>query len=250
MRTHSSVSHSYLSLYHKHHAVDPQTYFDVTDKCRYRLQVADASIARLIQFDGSNNILDVVHHPPVVHGRAAGFTQVQLIAPISKELIGAAPLQVTAEQTSIRELHARVTSGVNVSLALQRPTLDGADAVAVAQVRLRRMFVRKYSDGALGLVVTYADGHRSPLAWTDSRQYSVTVESQDADAVVVKEKVPSVYGVFALDDRTWGTHVDVQLRQADECVSPLGIPLAHTAVNIEVHFHRSPPMANMADVGE
>lgn len=200
------------------HFISRNSMLDVTDLTKRALRALDP---RVVSVTGTT-----------IQGHTVGRTEIQVLSPITGQVLGKKEVKVVKNKETIADLQVRVISGI--SLVVQPDT--GLHNQFILQTILSEKLSTKYQEGLLDITVVFSDGSSVPLRNIDPEQYYLTVDTLNSHVIafapVAGSKDPRVIAV----GKGNGNLLQVSLELADDCHEKHDEPLATATAYVSVDF--------------
>ena len=152
--------------------ISRKTYLLITELVRKTMRVSDPRIAAL---------RGAAH----VEGLKPGKTELQVLSPMSGQVIAAREVRVTGDRVDATELSVRLITGLSLSVT---PDPD-LDSCLVAQVDAQQRLHAKYQEAILDVALHFSDGTTMPLRLTERSHYTLTIESHNASILALTSPI-------------------------------------------------------------
>ena len=116
-----------------------------------------------------------------VEGLKPGKTELQILSPMSGQVIAARELRVTGDRVDATELSVLLITGLSMNV-IPDPDLDSC---LVAQVDAQQRLHAKYQEAILDLALHFSDGTVMPLRLTERSHYVLNIDSHNASILAL-----------------------------------------------------------------
>lgn len=169
----------------------------------------------------------------IIEGLSVGRSEVQVISPITGQLMGSKEIRVTSEKEFITNLDIKVVAG----LELQVKPFSTLGSVWMAKTTLLDKLTTQYQEGLLDIRLHFSDGSSIDLPDVSSSDYDLSVDTFDG-AVALAPNTGPYPRVIAIGPGR-GQLLHLSLEVSSSCQRKRTQPLAMKYVNVNVDFSTS-----------
>ena len=169
----------------------------------------------------------------IIEGLSVGRSEVQVISPITGQLMGSKEIRVTSEKEFITNLDVKVVAG----LELQVKPYSSLSNVWMAKTNLLDKLTTQYQEGLLDVQLHFSDGTTIDLPDISSSDYDLSVDTFDG-AVALAPNTGPYPRVIAIGPGR-GQLLHLSLEVSSSCQRKRTQPLAMKYVNVNVDFSTS-----------
>ena len=169
----------------------------------------------------------------IVEGLSVGRSEIQVISPITGQLMGSKEIRVTSDKETITHLDVKVVAGLELQIKPYTPLTN----VWMAKTTLLDRLTTQYQEGLLDIKLHFSDGTSIDLSDVSSTDYDLSVDTFGG-AVALAPNTGPYPRVIAIGPGR-GQLLYLSMELSSSCQRKRTQPLAMKNVNINVDFSTS-----------
>ncbi|TRY70776.1 hypothetical protein TCAL_10024 [Tigriopus californicus] len=196
-----------------------------------------------------------------LEGRKAGRTELQVISPITGDVLGTKEIRVSKNKESIVGMNVNVLTGLQLNVLSEK---GGKKGIYTARTTFSKALTSQYQEGLLDIELTFSDNTVLNLKDVDPGNYYLNVKSLDQKVIAFAPTHGSRHPRVIAIGSGQGELLRVFLELADSCIQKSMVPLATTKVDVNVMLKEKKPFfgtgvrhdfgsaqaVNMGDLGD
>ncbi|XP_053200215.1 transmembrane protein 132E-like [Panonychus citri] len=168
----------------------------------------------------------------IIEGLAPGRSEIQIVSPITNQIMGSTEIHVDSEKETITSLEVNLITGLSLTIKPE-PSLSNVFKIIT---NISSRLVNQYQEGLLDIKVHFSDSSVTSLVDITDSDYQLSVNTGDNGALAYTPLIGRPYPrVIAIGQGN--NQLTISLEVSDQCQRKRTQPLAVTQINADIDLN-------------